>query len=361
MISCRAPGKLFIAGEYAVLEPGYPAIVVGVDRCVTVTMSPAEEATTIISDLHGGIRVRCERSGGRLIPIGESTIQQHFSYVVAAVTVLEQLAIGVGRSWQNFQMQVSGADLADSAGRKLGLGSSSATVVATVAALNAFYNLHLDSMDRFRLAMLATLTVNPNNSGADVAAATWGGWLAYTAPDRRQLIAHLAGQGVPSAFRSSWSGLSVTQLPTPKRARLQVGWTGEPQVTAGMIAQLDGQLRQSLPFRRFLADSEVCVRHLIDAIAADDVVGMLCRIGQGRQLLEDLDAALDIGIRTARLDALCAAADLVGVAAKPSGAGGGDCGIAIIDCAYPGREIELSRRWVAAGIEPLALQTYSTS
>lgn len=361
MIARRAPGKLFIAGEYAVLEPGHPAVVVAVDRFVTVTVSDATDATTMASDLNGGVLIRCERVDGRLVAIGHPRTHQHFAYVLAAATVVEQLAIQIGCSSQHFEMTITGGDFTDCAGRKLGLGSSAATTVATVAALDAFYHLGLECMDRFRLAMLATLMVNPNGSGADVAASTWEGWLAYTAPDRTQLAAHMAERGIASAFRSNWSGLSVRQLPPPKRTRLLVGWTGEPQTTAAMIAQIAGGHRQTPLFRRFLSDSDVCVGNLIDAIAADDVAEVQYHIGQARQLLEGLDAALDIGIRTERLDALCAAADLAGVAAKPSGAGGGDCGVAIIDRNRPEPAVELTRSWLAAGIEPLVLHTYSSN
>ena len=31
MIEVSVPGKLYIAGEYAVVEPGYPAVIVAVD------------------------------------------------------------------------------------------------------------------------------------------------------------------------------------------------------------------------------------------------------------------------------------------------------------------------------------------
>jgi phosphomevalonate kinase len=360
MIARRAPGKLFIAGEYAVLEPGHRALVVAVDRFVTVAVSPATDATTIVSDLDGGVLARCERVDGRLVAIGDARTHQHFAYALAAVTVVEQLAIRIACPSQHFEMIITGGDLTDSAGRKLGVGSSAATTVATVAALDVFYDLGLDSMDRFRLAMLATLRVNPNGSGADVAASTWGGWVAYTAPDRTQLAA-VAEQGVVSALHSNWSGLSVQQLPPPKRTRVLVGWTGEPKATAAMIAQIDRGHRQTPLFRRFLADSDVCVGHLVEAITADDVLEVQHRIAQARRLLEDLDAAVDIGIRTARLDALCAAADLVGAAAKPSGAGGGDCGIAIIDRNCPEHAVELARSWLAAGIEPVALQIYSSN
>ena len=34
----RAPGKLYIAGEYAVVEPGFPAVLIAVDRYVTLLL-----------------------------------------------------------------------------------------------------------------------------------------------------------------------------------------------------------------------------------------------------------------------------------------------------------------------------------
>ncbi|MDN6802560.1 MAG: hypothetical protein L0L47_03030 [Bifidobacterium mongoliense] len=47
----QASGKLYIAGEYAVVESGHPAILVAVNRFVTVRVSPAASA-----DGHGSIR-----------------------------------------------------------------------------------------------------------------------------------------------------------------------------------------------------------------------------------------------------------------------------------------------------------------
>ena len=39
MIVTRAPGKLYVAGEYAVVEPGEPAVLIAVDRYLTVRLS----------------------------------------------------------------------------------------------------------------------------------------------------------------------------------------------------------------------------------------------------------------------------------------------------------------------------------
>ena len=41
MIEVSAPGKLYIAGEYAVVEVGHPAIIVAVDQFITVTINQA--------------------------------------------------------------------------------------------------------------------------------------------------------------------------------------------------------------------------------------------------------------------------------------------------------------------------------
>lgn len=43
MTTVRIPGKLYLAGEYAVTHPGQPAVIIAVDRFLELTVS---EATT---------------------------------------------------------------------------------------------------------------------------------------------------------------------------------------------------------------------------------------------------------------------------------------------------------------------------
>ena len=38
MIQVKAPGKLYVAGEYAVTEPGYKSVLIAVDRFVTAQL-----------------------------------------------------------------------------------------------------------------------------------------------------------------------------------------------------------------------------------------------------------------------------------------------------------------------------------
>ena len=47
MITVKAPGKLYIAGEYAVVEPGCPAILVGLNRYVYATIEGLKNMQTV--------------------------------------------------------------------------------------------------------------------------------------------------------------------------------------------------------------------------------------------------------------------------------------------------------------------------
>ncbi|WP_431952144.1 phosphomevalonate kinase [Nocardia lijiangensis] len=357
MITCRAPGKLFIVGEYAVVEPGHRAVLTAVDRYATATVVEADDdITTLHSELDGGVTLACARIGDGLVP-SDGVVPPNFSYVFAAAAIIDRLVIERGIGARSYRLSIS-TDLADENGRKLGLGSSAAVTAATVAALGRFYRLDLSLMDRYRLAMLATVSINPRASGGDVAASTWGGWIAYSSPDRQQVSELVGESGVNAALRAPWSGLSVRPLPTPTRIAMQVGWTEKPASTPKLVAGLRDSYRQLGAHAEFVSRSDDCVRRLVAALEADDSLGIRTEIHCARELLIDLDTVAQLGIMTPPLRALCAAGAAVGAAAKPSGAGGGDCGIALIDRTRSAAITELTHRWITAGIRPLALRTH---
>ncbi|WP_280409027.1 phosphomevalonate kinase [Nocardia brasiliensis] len=357
MITRRAPGKLFIAGEYAVLEPGQPAVVVAVDRYVSATVAQSYSPTVVLTSTeHGDGRLCCRRDQDRLRPINEP--HANFDYVLAAVDVVERLVVERGLVPRAFELHTAGTDFVDSAGVKLGLGSSAAVTVAVIDALGEFYALELTPAQRYRLAMLATAAVNPHCSGGDVAAATWRGWVAYRSPDRDWVGSLAAGRNIETALCCPWQGAAVEVLRPPRRVRLLAGWTGQAVSTPAMIEQFrPGQATIPSSFR---TDSAACVEGLISALTVDDVTSVQHEIRRAAMLLDALDAVTELGIKTPRLDALCRGAALAGAAAKPSGAGGGDCGIAIVDRERPDQADQVAKHWREAGIRLLPLHTLPT-
>ncbi|WP_417561738.1 phosphomevalonate kinase [Microbacterium sp.] len=326
MIREQAPGKLFIAGEYAVVEPGEPSVLVAVDRCVSVELTPAAEQGSISSDQYGRAPLLWTRGASGVV-----IDQDHrpYDYVLATLTVVEQLAAERGIAGRFYDIRIS-SELDDVSGRKFGLGSSAAVTVATVRALNRFYGLELTALEVYKLALIATVRVSPASSGGDLAASVFGGWIAYSAPDRAEVAAQTAIVGVQAMLDRAWPGLSVRRLPAPEHLRLVVGWTGHPASTERMV----GSLKRVSPtgeatYRRFLADSRAAVEGLIAALERQDAAAAASSIRAARTALGDLSRHTGVEIETAQLTALCDIAESVGAAAKSSGAGGGDCGIVL--------------------------------
>jgi phosphomevalonate kinase len=353
----RAPGKLFVAGEFAVVEPGTPAILVAVDRYVTVTVSGSGDADVVISSDLGPRRVRWAWHDGRLGACGSDDEQRAGSglaHVVSAIEVVSRLLAERDLPVPALSVSVS-SSLHDN-GTKLGLGSSGAVTVATVAAVASFCGLELTPDLRFRLSVLATVGVDVRASGGDLAASTWGGWIMYRSPDRTAVLDLSRRRGVEDTLRAPWPGFEVRRLPPPDGLSLEVGWTGTPASTTALISDLYRRpWRGSASHRRFVNATTDCVRASVSALERGDRHALQDQIRCARQELTRLDDEVGLGIFTAGLTALCAAAEAVGGAAKPSGAGGGDCGIALFD-ADASRDIaDVRGRWAAAGVRPLPI------
>ncbi|MFJ4486986.1 phosphomevalonate kinase [Streptomyces longwoodensis] len=349
----HAPGKLYVAGEYAVVEPGNQAVLVAVDRQVTVAVTVVERPGVVIAS---DLLARPERytfEGGRLGG-GAGGVP----HVVAAVETVAALLAERGLEVPGLEVSVSST--LHEGGTKYGLGSSGAVTVAAVAAVAAACGLELSAAQRLRLALLASARIDAGGSGGDLAASTYGGWIAYRAPDRA-FVKDLAGRrGVQGALDADWPHLQVRRLPAPRALSLHVGWSGSPASTTELVAALGRRAWRGTPAHdTFLAASADFVTAAIDALEAGDDAGLLKQIRRSRQELARLDDEVGLGIFTPALTALCDAAESVGGAAKPSGAGGGDCGIALLDAGAAHHLAHVHQRWAAAGVLPLPVAAAS--
>ena len=356
----RAPGKLYIAGEYAVVEPGHRAVLVAVDRFITLRITPCSPA----GGYAGTIRSRLYDTGSRpwrhrpQDGLAEA-VGGDDDYVISAIRVVEALVAEGGGRLGSFNLGIS-SELDEADGRKLGLGSSAAVTVATVRAVAGFYGLSLDDSRVYKLAMLASDAVQPIGSGGDIAASAVTGWVDYASPDRvwlrraRQRAQARGGTG--DLLESDWPGLCLRRLPVPS-VRLQVGWTGAPASTPALVADVQTRSHGADDYTVFLRDSQDCLARLITAIEDDDAARIMRQIARNRALLAGLSRIGGRTIETTELARLVEIALDHGATAKSSGAGGGDCGIAL--CPPATDLVALRAAWETAGIRPLDLSVYS--
>ena len=307
VLSADAPGKVFLTGEYAVLD-GAPAVVAAVDRRVTVRcqLTPGADGLMVESLAEGGRRT---------VDVAGPAPDGDAGAVLAALRVARARGFATGRIEAVVD---SRAFLLG--GRKLGLGRSAATVVAAVAALGAG--------DVFDLARQAHADFQDGRgSGADVAASFHGG------------IVEVQRRG---------EALAVRARTLPAGLHLVIGYTGESAPTGPMLRRFEATHAP-----RTLRDLHTAAERAADACARADAGAFLAAVDASGDLLAALGREAGIPVVTPALARLVALARRAGAAAKPSGAGGGDCGIAL--ARSPEEAAAVRAAWAADGLVPLAL------
>jgi phosphomevalonate kinase len=318
-VTASAPGKLFLSGEYAVLV-GAPALVVAVDRRahVHVVLSPGPGPLVVESLAEEGRRVVHDPE--RDTPGGGDA-----GAVLAALRVARATAPGLAAMRADVLVDTR-PFLAG--GQKLGLGRSAATVTAAAGAFLGGVGRQ-DRGERLDVALAAhALFQEGRGSGADVAACTRGGVIE---------------------FRRTGERATLTPRVLPPGLHLLVGWSGEGGATDPILRRFVARAGDSGALRDLSAVAE----RSAEAVACGDGPALLDAVARAADLLVRLGSETGIPIVTPALARLVAAARREGVAAKPSGAGGGDCGIALATSAAQAERVQAA--WRAEGIVPLPI------
>ncbi|MBF2053297.1 MAG: phosphomevalonate kinase [Candidatus Sericytochromatia bacterium] len=355
----RVPGKLMLAGEYAILTPGSLALMLGVQRYLYIDCSPAD-SFQLHSELH---------AEAWPLPTDGSWQQAPEALRFAAAAAQTALAYlsALPESPALAPLTLSLRSELAHKGLKLGLGSSAAVCVGVVSALLTGAGLPLaeSAETRFKLAYLAHSAVQGNGSGADIAACVYGSVLAYTRPDPDRL----PGGNLLSCVQQPWPLLGLEKIAWPAELQLSFGWTGQPAHSGNWIKWFEAWQRESErpahdfsdPFAsplsrfsapQFLFDANANALALRQALLDQSSESLVAGIARSRRQLQWLNAALPEPPETEALAQLADIAEALGGAGKLSGAGGGDCGLAWVT---PAEAQTLAQRWHEAGIVPLDL------
>lgn len=351
--NAKAPGKLFIAGEYAVVEAGQPAVIVAVNRFISVTVNPVStNFGSIYSDILSNQPLVWTRSENGLrfsVPVEKSAI------VKAAIETAETYLTDLGKSLSYYDMMIE-SEMVHEDGKKYGLGSSGAVTVAVIEALLNSHSVNVTRLSLYKLASLAHLSLNSNGSFGDLAAASFTGWIAYTRFNQDSVIRDLHNFSIKELIERPWEQLSIKSLAPPDDLSLLVGWTGSPASTESLVNQSRKPTNETA-YTDFLEKSRACVNRLIEALNNQNSKNIMRELSLNRELLLEMAEAKSIELETPLLNKLCSVAGDHFASAKTSGAGGGDCGIALIPKQFDSSL--LIADWEEEGIVPLDLDVYT--
>ncbi|MBN2110438.1 MAG: mevalonate kinase [Methanosarcinaceae archaeon] len=268
MITCSAPGKIYLFGEHAVVY-GHSAICCAID--LRTRVQAAKHDSFIIGSVLGttGLDLEVHPYVSKVIEM----MQDYKRIEGVRIRIESELPVGSG------------------------LGSSAAVTVATIQALNQLYACGLQLEDVAGMAHSIEREVQGNASPTDTYVSTMGGVMLV--PERRKL-----------------KGLDC---------QIVIGNTGKFSSTKELVSNV-AKLRQEFPeiIDTILGDIGKMAHIAEEHVNRKDygTIGKLMNVNQGL-----LDA---IGVGGAELSELVYAARNAGaISSKITGAGGGGCIVAL--------------------------------
>lgn len=317
-------GKLYLAGEYAVLTAGQPAIIKAIPIYMTGEIQTAS-AYCLTSDMFD--------HSANLEPDSD------YALIQETIGVMNTYLLTLGYQLQPFSLKISGKMERD--GKKFGIGSSGSVVILTIKAMGALYELDLEPKLLFKLASYVLLKCGDNGSMGDLACIAYEDLIYYRSFDRELVRERMDKVDLQQLLAEDW-GFEIHSIKPCLVMDFLVGWTKQPAISKDLVNQVKSAISES-----FLTGSRTQVDALERALLAGEKFAIQSSLEEASQLLERLSSA----IYTDRLKVLKEAAEGLNCVAKSSGAGGGDCGIALsFDAASSN---QLIQAWQAAGIELL--------
>lgn len=273
-VTVSAPGKLLLFGDHAVVY-GYPSVVTAVGKRLQVTIARADVSKPMID----APQVKDTR------------------FVEAALRAFgKKNAISMPR--------IKLATFSPFSGR-YGFGSSSAVTVATIKALSIYFEKPITTRELFDMSYQVVVEIQGVGSGFDVAAASYGGTLYYKKGG--VVLENIGGEAV-------------------KRMPLVVGYTGIKSNTVEIVNRVAINLKNEPgKGKRIMGSIGQLVEQTIEPLQTGD----WARVGKLMDFNQEY--LRDLGVSSEKLENLISAAKRAGAyGAKLSGAGGGDCMIAVV-------------------------------
>lgn len=227
MIAVKTCGKLYWAGEYAILEPGQLALI----KAIPIYM----KGEIAFSDSY---RIYSDMFDFAV----DLTPNPDYSLIQETIALMNDFLADRGQILRPFSLEIRGK--MEREGKKFGLGSSGSVVILVVKALLALYKLSVDQNLLFKLASAVLLKRGDNGSMGDLACIVAEDLVLYQSFDRQKVAAWLEEEKLATVLERDW-GFSILQVKPTLECDFLVGWTKEVAVSSHMVQQIKQNINQN--------------------------------------------------------------------------------------------------------------------
>lgn len=316
MINVVVPGKLFIIGEYSILKPGNEALLMAVDKFVNVYIKEASNYS-FTSELGNFKWMNSDN-----IPVFS---YNELNHVKSAIYVSHLYLKYKNITPKTYDINLS-SELMTKSYVKYGLGSSGAVIVGIIRAILGLHSEIVSKKRLFKLSVLAQIEINDLSSGADIATSIYGGYIKYRRYDLTWVMNHKGK--LAELVTLDWPLLEITRLNKPE-IMFSVSYSGITKQSKESIESF-GNYKDEKWYGSFINKANLITKQFIEAFIRDDYFSMKQMIELFRDNLIDLEKKSNLKIESKPFKIMIEVANSLGFAAKTSGSGYGDCGIALV-------------------------------
>ncbi|MCF7899388.1 phosphomevalonate kinase [Candidatus Babeliales bacterium] len=343
-IKIKIPGKLILTGEWSILEKNNSCIVLAINKFLEVNLKQNNLNKIIFNSKDINLEnIKLSYKNNKLKIETNTTKQKRelfklsFYAIKIAFKYLQNSNIKIKNNFNIFiNSNISKIKLKNNYFTKIGLGSSAATVVGIISAILKLHDFKINQISTknliFKLSIIAHyLAQNKTGSGADIACCAYKKNIIYKKFDTTWFNKNIKNKNIISILENDWPNLEIKLIKLPENLIILAAFSGQSASTKNLIQEiLKSKKENKKDFNNIKKDINNVVLKIIDILKNKKLdlkqqENFLELIKINRLLLKKLNKNLE----TQDLKKLTEIATTKNSAAKFSGAGGGDCGIAI--------------------------------
>lgn len=301
----KRPGKLYLAGEYAVVSGGH-ALLMPTHTTMDLMI---EKAVAFEFDGHF-FSVDAQGNTNLTTPYVKEAIELAHAYILKKHHSLRPYRITTMNHLRLKSLP------------KLGFGTSAVITVLLIESILAYHAINVDTLTLYKLGVLAQIEKYPESSFGDIALVSQATWTHYV-PFERSFRNTLLNQGL-ECLNEPWPGLILESM-TPLSYPILILYTLEPASSLSLVHQVMKHEHKEA-FKVFKETSDRLVKSLLQATHIDAFMKTIEALNQNLKTLETLTHTQLFTSEIKEIESIVTS--LSGVS-KFSGAGGGDSMIAV--------------------------------